>query len=265
MDLKLGIDTLYQSSPFITFKNVTQKFGEFVLFDNLCFSMEDTEKEGEIIALMGESGCGKSSILRIIAGIQRPDSGEVFINGKVQDLELRIPMVFQHYVNFEHLSVLDNIVLPLKWAGVSKQDRYKKGMNMIRLLGLEGHQYKYAQYPRLSGGQLQRVAIGRSLINNPNMLLMDEPFGALDTKTRFELYSLMFSLKDKVKPKIIFVTHNTTEAVYLADKVYIMSANPGKIDKMINLNLPEIRTPDLQYSPHFMSYVKQIDKHIKTI
>lgn len=251
--------------PFVEFKNINQRYGDFVLFDNLSFTMEDTEREGEIIAIMGESGCGKSSILRMVAGIQQAQSGEVRINNVIQKPSDKIPMVFQKYTNLEYMSVLDNITLKLRWSGVPKKERDEKGMEMVKILGLKGHEHKYAQYPRLSGGQLQRVAIGRSLIFKPDMLLMDEPFGALDIATRFDMYDLMFNLRNTVKPKIIFVTHNSTEAVYLADKIYVMSACPGRISEIIDLDLPDVRTPDLMYEPKFINYKKKVDNLIKLL
>ena len=131
-------------------------------------------------------------------------------------------MVFQQYSSLPWMTVLENVGLALKFQGVSKDERNERAMELIRLVGLEGHEYKYAQYPTLSGGQLQRVAIARSLLASPEILLMDEPFGALDIKTRLSMQDLLTNIWHQFQSTIVFVTHDISEAVYLADDIYIM-------------------------------------------
>ena len=171
--------------------------------------------------ILGTSGCGKSTVLRYIAGLQKPTAGSVLINDKEVSEDNRVAMVFQQYSSLPWLTVLDNVSLALEFKGISDKEKKAKALEMIELVGLAGHENKYAQYPTLSGGQLQRVAIARSLIANPEILLMDEPFGALDINTRLQMQDLLTGLWHKFHPTIIFVTHDISEAVYLGDDIFL--------------------------------------------
>jgi len=176
----------------------------------------------QFVAILGMSGCGKSTLLRFIAGLQKPTEGTVMIKGMEVDENMRASMVFQQYSSLPWMTVLDNVALALRYKGIGKKERNEKAREMLDLVGLSGHENKYAQYPTLSGGQLQRVAIARSLLANPEILLMDEPFGALDIKTRLKMQDLLSDIWRKFNSTIIFVTHDISEAVYLAESIYIL-------------------------------------------
>jgi NitT/TauT family transport system ATP-binding protein len=219
---------------------------------------------GQFKTILGPSGCGKSTILRMIAGLTEPSGGKVLIDEKEIVGNPNIGMVFQKYSNFPWYTVLENVALGLKFKGVGKKERNEKAMEMINLVGLEGHENKFAQYPTLSGGQLQRVAIARSLVSSPNILLMDEPFGALDVKTRLQMQDLLVEIYETINPTIIFVTHDIQEAVYLSDDIYIMGRAPSKFIMHYNIDLPQERN-GIKRNPKFMNIVEQIEDYMMTI
>lgn len=221
--------------------------------------VEDKPDQGQFVVILGLSGCGKSTVLRLICGLQEPTSGEILIRNKPRDNGVRIGMVFQQYSSFPWLSVLDNVALGLTYKGVQKKEKYEKAMEMIKLVGLYGHEKKYAQYPILSGGQLQRVAIARSLANDPEILLMDEPFGALDLNTRLQMQDLLCEIWTKLQSTIIFVTHDLPEAVYLADDIFIMRANPGMIVEKLSTGLPLERNKLIKREKRFLDIVNNIE------
>lgn len=218
---------------------------------DLNFLVEHKPGKGQFIVILGVSGCGKSTLLRFLCGLQTPTSGDVLIRGKPRDENTRIGMVFQQYSSFPWLSVLDNVGLGLLYKGVPKKQRDEKAMEMIKVVGLEQHAKKYAKYPTLSGGQLQRVAIARSLVADPEILLMDEPYGALDCNTRLQMQDLLCEIWLKLQSTIVFVTHDIPEAVYLADEIHIMRACPGKIVDKIQVDLPLERHRLLKRTPRF--------------
>lgn len=216
--------------------------------------------EGEFVTIMGASGSGKSTLLRFLANLDSPTSGEVLINGiNVKSWRARLGMVFQEYSSFPWLTVLDNVALGLKYQGVSKKERRKLAMEMIKRVGLEGQELKYANKPGLSGGQLQRVAIARSLLANPQILLLDEPFGALDVKTRAQMQELLCSLFEEFKPTIILVTHDIDEAVYLSDDIYILSKPPAVIAHHVKVGLGYHRDKTLKRSSEFMNLKNKVE------
>lgn len=250
----------------VELRNIQQSYdgGKSYIIKDFNFLVEDKPNTGQFVVILGPSGCGKSTILRYIAGLQTPTSGEVFIKGKPRTESDRIGMVFQQYSSLPWMSVLDNVALGLKFHGVSKEERNQKAMEMLEVVGLKGHEYKYAQYPSLSGGQLQRVAIARSLLVNPEIILMDEPFGALDTKTRLSMQDLIIKIWDKVHPTIILITHDISEAVYLADDILIMSNAPANFIEHIQVDLPAERERGLKRDPNFVDLVHYIeDKMMK--
>lgn len=237
---------------------------DFVVFDNLSLAIEDYPQIGQLIVVMGKSGCGKSTILRYWTGLQKPTSGEVLVNGKPIAENQSIPMVFQQYSSLEWFSVLENVALPLTLKGVSKKQAQEHAMEMIKVVGLEGHEDKFAKIPQLSGGQLQRVAIARSLVANPNMLVLDEPFGALDGFTRAKMQFFLLDLFQKsevanLNPTVVLVTHDPREAVLLGNDIYIMDANPGRIIKHIKPDLPEKRDKAIRKQPRFIEIVSYIE------
>jgi len=250
----------------VELKNIQQSYdnGKSYVIKDLDFLVEDKPNTGQFVVILGPSGCGKSTILRYIAGLQHPTSGEVLIRAKKRVEADRIGMVFQQYSSFPWMSVLDNVSLGLKFKGTSKEERDEKAMKMLEVVGLKGHEYKFAQYPTLSGGQLQRVAIARSLLVNQDIILMDEPFGALDTKTRLSMQDLVIKIWEQVHPTIILVTHDISEAVYLADDILIMSNAPANFIEHIQVNLPPLRERSIKRDPNFVDLVHYIeDKMMK--
>ncbi len=243
----------------IDLKGINQTYGEKVIIENLDFSVSKEDSEGKVIVIVGSSGCGKSTLLRYVSGLQNPTKGETLLNGKEVSPADSVGQVFQQYSSFPWLSVIDNVSLGLEFQGVPKKERHEKAKEIIKLVGLEGNEKKFAQYPNLSGGQLQRVAIARSLLANPEVLLMDEPFGALDIKTRFQMQELLLDIKGKFKPLTILVTHDLSEAVYLADTIYVMASNPGRVVHKIDVNLPGKRDKEMRRDPKFIELVHHLE------
>jgi NitT/TauT family transport system ATP-binding protein len=251
-------------SDIVNLLNITQIYSDQdppnVVFKDFNLDIKDIPDHGQFITLMGKSGCGKSTLLRYISGLQVPTSGEVYINGKKRTEKDRIPMVFQQYTSFEWKTVLQNVALPLILKGVPKDEANEKAMDMIRIVGLGGHESKWAKYPILSGGQLQRVAIARNLVVNPQILLMDEPFGALDTVTRKQIQIFLRSIFENAKldPTVIFVTHSESEAIFLSTNIYILDAGPATVRHHFEIDLPERRDDEVRYSSDFTDYVNKL-------
>ncbi|SMB93853.1 NitT/TauT family transport system ATP-binding protein [Thermanaeromonas toyohensis ToBE] len=198
---------------------------------------------GEFACILGPSGCGKSTLLNILAGFERPSSGEVLINGRpVTGSDPRNIAIFQSYGLFPWRTVLGNVGFGLEVKGVPRPEREKRAREMVRLVGLEGFEHHYPH--ELSGGMQQRVALARALAVEPEILFLDEPFGALDTFTRFRLQEELIRLWLKRRPTIVFVTHDLEEAVYLAERIIIMSPHPGRIKTIlpVPLGYPRDRT-----------------------
>lgn len=216
-----------------------------------------TVKNSEFVTLLGPSGCGKSTILRIVAGLEQPTSGRVMLDGKVITGPGRDRgMVFQTYTLFPWLTVQDNIEFGMDVAGRSKAEQRDVSRHYIEKIGLKGFENAYPQ--DLSGGMKQRVAIARALANNPEVLLMDEPFGALDAQTRTVMQELLLDVWDESHKTIIFVTHDVEEAVFIGDTIYVMTARPGRIKAHIDVTLPPQRTYDLKLSDEFLRIKKDV-------
>lgn len=245
----------------IELKNIGQSYdgGQSWIIKGLDLLIEDKPDQGQFVVLLGMSGSGKSTLLRYIAGLQAPTEGQVLIKGQPVSDKQRVSMVFQQYSSMPWMTVLDNVALALEYQGVDKKERYARAMELIELVGLGGHEKKYAQYPALSGGQLQRVAIARSIIANPEIILMDEPFGALDIKTRIQMQELLVDLWHRFNSTIIFVTHDISEAVYLADDIFIMKSPPSLIIEHIDIDLPLRRDVSTKRSPHFTELVHHVE------
>ncbi|MEO6316291.1 MAG: ABC transporter ATP-binding protein [Chitinophagaceae bacterium] len=256
--------------PVLELKGIHQKYfdsktqKDFVVFDDFNLSVEDYPSIGQFVVIMGKSGCGKSTLLRYWTGLQKPTSGEVFIGGQPIGERQSMPMVFQQYSSLEWFSVLQNVALPLTLKGVSTKDAEAQAMEMIKVVGLEGHENKFAKMPQLSGGQLQRVAIARCLVANPNMLLLDEPYGALDGFTRAKMQFFLLDIFQKrelaaLNPTVVLVTHDPREAVLLGHDIYIMDANPGRIIKHIKPDLPAQRDRSIRKDSRFIEIVAYIE------
>lgn len=217
----------------------------------------------QFAVILGESGCGKSTLLSYIAGLREPTSGEVLVDGQPAFGTNKVSMVFQRYSSFPWRTALENVMLPLIVRDVKKRDAREQAMEMIQAVGLEGHEHKFAQEPLLSGGQLQRVAIARALIANPDIILMDEPFGALDLHTRLEMQLLIADIYEKLRPVVIFVTHDITEAVFLADDIYLMRANPGQIVDKIPVHLGLHRDRTTKRTPEFIKLTYEVEDAVE--
>lgn len=247
-------------------RNVTQSYGGgSPIIEGLNLLIEDKPNVGEFIVILGMSGCGKSTILRYFAGLQKPTSGEVFIYGQPRDKSAEaISMVFQQYSSPHFYTVLTNVMLPLIFKGVPRKEAKERAMELIKAVGLEGHENKYAQYPTLSGGQLQRIAIARSLIANPKIILMDEPFGALDIYTRSGMQLMLADIWQRLQSTIIFVTHDVSEAVFLGQKVFLMGGKPARLIEQRDIDLPYPRTIATKRTPRFAQLTGEIEDLVLT-
>ncbi|SNS69368.1 sulfate transport system ATP-binding protein [Noviherbaspirillum humi] len=216
----------------IEVKNIHKRFGSFVALDNVSLNFP----QGELTALLGPSGCGKTTLLRIIAGLEQPDSGQVFLDGQDASAhhvrERQVGFVFQHYALFKHMSVFENIAFGLRVkprnVRPSESEIRKKVMSLLELVQLDWLADRYP--PQLSGGQRQRIALARALAVEPRVLLLDEPFGALDAKVRKELRRWLRRLHDELHVTSIFVTHDQEEALEVADQIVLM--NKGKVEQI---------------------------------
>ncbi len=196
--------------------------------------------EKEFVCIVGKSGCGKTTLLRIIAGLEPPTHGEVRLNGNtIKSPVPEIGMVFQDPNLFAWRTVLGNVTFPLEIQGFNKEERVKTAMKYIQMVGLVGFEQAYPY--ELSGGMKQRVALARTLASDPRIILMDEPFGALDAQTRNEMQLELLEIWKKETKTILFVTHSIDEALFLGDRVVVLSPSPGKIQKEISVKLPRPR------------------------
>lgn len=254
----------------VEFQQVTKTYNAgtsqaFTAIKDISFAVADLPDKGEFVCILGPSGCGKSTILRLIAGLepQHPaTSGKVLVgNRPVLGPGADRGMVFQDYTSFDNRTVLDNITFGLECMGVSRQRRDKLGRNWIAQVGLNV-ETDAEKYPHeLSGGMRQRVAIARTLILRPRIILMDEPFGALDPVIRSNMQDLLAKLWREVHATVFFVTHSVEEAVFLGDRVYVMSRGPGTILHELEVPPPDRPAKDMQRVPAFqetVSYIREL-------
>lgn len=241
---------------------------KFVLFDKFNLTISDFKNQGQFISILGGSGCGKSQLLKILAGLTKPQSGRVVLYEKDYDDKSTLPMVFQQPSVYKWRTVLDNVALPLKLKGVSRKEREEKAMEMLKIVGLEDQADKWARYPDLSGGQQQRVALARNLVANSQILLLDEATSALDIVAKREMQDALLNIyySSKVDPTVLNVTHDISEAVYLSNRVYILKPNPCTIYSVIDIDFGDVRrTPDIRNLEKFSNYVKQIENIMEEI
>jgi len=258
---KAGVSFINTELPdIIEFRGVSQSYGEKVVLNDLNLLIEDKPDQGQFVVLMGISGCGKSTLLRYLNRLQKPTSGEVLVRGKPVAESSAISTVFQDYSSFYWYTVLQNVELPLLLQGVAKKERRERALDMIAKVGLKGHEHKFARAPVLSGGQLQRVAIARSLIANPDIVLMDEPFGALDGNTRYEMQMLLANLWKTIQSTIIFITHDFAEAIFLGDDIYVLDPRIGKISAQIPVDIPMDRSLLTKREPRFAQLVLDLEQ-----
>jgi NitT/TauT family transport system ATP-binding protein len=221
-----------------------------------------TIKTNEFVTLVGPSGCGKSTLLKIINALTKPSRGAVLFNGRPHLNPSRdVGVVFQEPVLLPWRSVVDNVLLPAEILGLDSRLARSRAMDLLALVGLTGFEQRYPK--ELSGGMQQRAAICRSLVHDPSILLMDEPFAALDAMTREDLGFELLRIWDLHKKTVVFVTHHISEAILLADRVVAMSPRPGRIEKVLDINLPRPRSLDMQFSPEFKNRSDEIRELIK--
>lgn len=258
----------------VEFRGVTKTYNsgqpnEYTAIRDVTFTVADLHSKGEFICVLGPSGCGKSTILRLIAGLgpQHPcTTGTVRVFGQpVTGAGADRGMVFQDYTSFDHRTVLDNVTFGLECRGMSRRERADLGRHWIERVGLDVAR-DAGKYPhQLSGGMRQRVAIARSLILKPRILLMDEPFGALDPMTRMNMQDLLLSLFREIEGTVFFITHSIEEAVFLGDRVYILSNSPGTMLKELQIEPSTQPSKEMQRQAGFQETVYYIRDFISSL
>lgn len=219
-------------------------------------------RPGEFVSLIGPSGCGKSTLLNIVAGFVRPTSGSALVDGAaIKGPGSDRGVVFQQYSLFPWLTVRKNVEFGLKMKGMSVAQRVPQARTLLGLAGLLAFENHYPD--QLSGGMKQRVGIVRALATSPQMLLMDEPFGALDAQTRVVMQEILTNMWQQFRISVLFVTHDIEESIFLSDKIYVMTARPGRIKAEIRVPLPRPRTPEMTATPEFIGLVQQLKALIR--
>jgi NitT/TauT family transport system ATP-binding protein len=242
----------------ITMKFRSRRGTEVVAVDNLSLEVADHE----FISIVGPSGCGKSTLLRVAAGLVRPSSGAVYLDDRAIDSpSAERGMVFQSYTLFPWLTVQGNVEFGSRLQGMPAAQRAQVASEYIEMVGLKDFAHHYPK--ELSGGMMQRVAIARALANDPEVLLMDEPFGALDAQTRVIMQELLVNLWQRTPKTILFVTHDIDEAIFLSERVYIMTARPGRIKQVLTVDLPRPRSLEVITSPTFIELKRAVLDSIK--
>ena len=222
-----------------------------------------TVEQGEFVSLIGPSGCGKSTLLRIVADLVPPSTGTVMVNGKppaAARLDRDYGIVFQAPVLYDWRTVEANVRLPLEVAGQARDERDQRVRTLLRLVGLDGFRRHYPW--QLSGGMQQRVAIARALVANPAILLLDEPFGALDEMTRERLNGELLNVCHETGATALFVTHSIGEAVFLSTRVAVLSPRPGRIARVVDIDLPRPRSEKTRTLPRFFELVTTVREHL---
>ena len=238
-------------------ENVSKNFGgknEFPAIKNINISLHN----GELACVLGPSGCGKTVLLRLVAGFLKPTTGRIILDDK----EINKPgtdriLIFQDYILFPWMTVYSNIIFGLEKSGLSLRQKKVLADKYLKMVGLTKFKNWYTH--NLSGGMKQRIAIARALISNPRVLLMDEPFAALDSQSRKHMRANLEKIWQKTKKTIVFVTHSINEAIVLADTIYLLSSSPARIKKIYKISLPR---PRPQYDSKFMKIAKDIEKEI---
>lgn len=217
---------------------------------------------GEFVSLIGPSGCGKSTLLNAVAGFTTPTSGSLSLDGMpIEGPGSDRGVVFQQYSLFPWMTVRKNVEFGLKMKGVSATERQTQARTLLGLAGLLAFENHYPA--QLSGGMKQRVGIVRALATSPQVLLMDEPFGALDSQTRSVMQEILTNMWQKLRLSVLFITHDIEEAIFLSDRIYVMTARPGRIKAEMTVNLPRPRTPDMMEQPEFTAMLKRIKALIR--
>jgi NitT/TauT family transport system ATP-binding protein len=227
--------------------DLSKRFGDqgFLALENVSLTIE----EGQFVCVVGPSGCGKSTLLRILAGLDSATSGQAMIDGEVIEKPRpdKVGVVFQESLLLPWKTAVENVEFPLALAGAPEAERHARASKLIDLVGLKDFADNLPH--QLSGGMRQRVSIARGLVREPRLLLMDEPFGALDEQTRTRMWAELLRIWEESRSTVLFITHSLVEAVYLADVVLVMGAKPGRIIERIDVDLPRPRNLDLLGSP----------------
>lgn len=253
----------------VVFRNVTKSFGEGaqakVAIQDVSFVVHDVPNKGELVTIVGPSGCGKSTVLRIIASLLPhfpPTSGEVRIFGRpAEEPGADRGLVDQKYSLLPHLTVLENIAFGLRLRGVGLSERLDRAHEWVKKVGLEGAETKYPM--ELSGGMQQRVSIAATLVLNPRILLMDEPFGALDPRIRLRMQELLIQLWNEQQGTVFLVTHSVEEAVYLGDRVFVMAAKPGRLVEVLQVPRPEESPEASRRKPWFINFSQDLLRRLE--
>jgi NitT/TauT family transport system ATP-binding protein len=245
------------ANPILVVDDIVKQFetpdGVLTAVDHVSF----TVRPGEFLAVIGPSGCGKSTLFNIMGGLLGDHDGRVSIAGEtVTGPHPSIGMIFQEESTFPWRNVIDNVAFPLEIAGMAKAERLEKARHFVALVGLDGFERRYPA--ELSGGMRQRVSMARTLASEPKILLMDEPFAALDEQTRLLLGDKVLQIQQELKQTTLLITHNLTEAVQLSDRILVMTYRPGKVKRIVDISLPRPRTSEIVGSDDFGHYVAQI-------
>ena len=220
-------------------------------------------QENDFVTILGPSGCGKSTMLRIVAGLDHPTQGRVLLDGQpVEGPGADRGMVFQSYTLFPWLTIAQNIRFGLRERGLSEADQKDRSEFFIAKVGLRGFEHHFPK--QLSGGMQQRTAIARALANDPKILLMDEPFGALDNQTRVLMQELLLGIWESARKTVLFVTHDIDESIFMANRVAVFSARPGRIKTELAVDLPHPRHYTIKTSPEFMALKARLTEEIRT-
>ena len=241
----------------LTAEDVAVRFetaeGPVTAVDNVSFRV----RRGEFLSIIGPSGCGKSTLFNVIGGLLAQHAGTVRVGGEtISGPHKSIGMVFQEESTFPWRNVVDNVAFPLELTGMPKAKRLQRARHFIKMVGLDGFENRYPG--ELSGGMRQRVSLARTLASEPKILLMDEPFAALDEQTRLLLGDKVLQIQQHLKQTTLLITHNITEAVQMSDRVLVMTYRPGKVKRIVDIDLPRPRTSDIVGSEEFGRYVAQI-------
>jgi NitT/TauT family transport system ATP-binding protein len=216
--------------------------------------------EGEFLVVVGPSGCGKSTLLKLIAGLLPPSAGEIRVENRVVTSPHRdVGIVFQSALLLPWRRVLENVMMPVEVKGLPVEEYRKRALDLIKMVGLDGFERKYPW--QLSGGMQQRAAICRALVHDPKIVLMDEPFGALDAMTRERMNVELQRIQRETRKTVLLITHSIPEAVFLADRVMVMSARPGRIEAIYDVTLPRPRSLDMMADPRFVELTQVIRRH----
>ena len=246
-----------RGDPILVVDEIVKRFetsdGVLTAVDHVSLSVAP----GEFVGVIGPSGCGKSTLFNVMGGLLDGYEGPVKVAGeRIRGPHPAIGMIFQEESTFPWRNVIDNVAFPLEIAGLPKAERYERARRFVKLVGLDGFERRYPA--ELSGGMRQRVSMARTLAAQPKILLMDEPFASLDEQTRLLLGDKVLQIQQELKQTTLLITHNITEAVQLSDRILVMTYRPGKVKRMVDINLPRPRTSEIVSSEAFGRYVAQI-------